>query len=307
MTQEVNTENFTDIKRLVWIERILPLKLHPYAYLMRIDRPVGIWLLLLPGLWGITLATGSLIHFSSDTLHIIALFTIGAVIMRGAGCVINDLWDRDLDKLVERTRNRPLASGDLSAKQGAMFLATLLLIGLVVLLQFNVTTIILGFTSLPLIALYPLMKRITYWPQIFLGLAFNFGALMGWSAVTGSIGLPAIFLYIGGIFWTIAYDTIYAHQDKEDDLMAGVKSTALFFGDKAKLYVSGFLTGSIVFIALALLLSKGPYISALLLALPASHFIWQIKTWNPLDQSSSLKIFKANRNTGLLIWLALLF
>jgi len=302
----VNTENFTDIKHLVWIERILPAKFHPYAYLMRLDRPVGIWLLLLPGLWGISFATGGLMHFSGETLRIMMLFTLGAVTMRGAGCVINDLWDRDIDRLVERTQNRPLASGALSAKQGFLFLATLLLIGLIILLRLNITTILLGVISLPLIILYPFMKRITYWPQIFLGLVFNFGVLMGWSAVTGSIGLPAILLYIGAIFWTIAYDTIYAHQDKDDDLIAGVKSTALFFGENSKLYVSGFFLASLIFIAVAIIFSKGVGLSILLLSLPAFHFIWQVGRWDPLDQKSSLKTFKANRDAGVLIWLTLM-
>ena len=279
--------------------------MRPYAYLMRLDRPIGIWLLLLPGFWSITLASDGISHFGSHEWRIIALFIIGAIIMRGAGCVVNDLWDRDLDKMVERTKNRPLASGAVSTRKGIVFLATLLLIGLVILLQFNVTTIILGIITIPLIMSYPLMKRFTWWPQAFLGLTFNFGALMGYSAITGQISLPSALLYLGGIFWTLGYDTIYAHQDKEDDIMAGIKSTALKFGENSKIWVGGFYALSTASILGAYIIAGNTYTTSILILIPALHFAWQLQAWNPNNQSSSLSIFKSNQITGLLILLIL--
>ncbi len=297
----MNTKEHTDIKKIIWVERFLPEYLRPYAYLMRLDRPIGIWLLLIPSLWGITLASNG-----SLNIKIITLFIIGAIIMRGAGCVVNDLWDRDLDRLVKRTKSRPIASGAISPKKATLFLATLLLISLVVLLQFNITTIILGFLAIPLIISYPLMKRITWWPQAFLGLTFNFSALMGWSAVAGEISAPTILLYIGGIFWTLGYDTIYAHQDKEDDAMAGIKSTALKFGKHSKSWVGLFYSLSILSIFCANVMVNGADPMSLLIALPVIHFIWQIKKWNANDQSSSLYIFKSNKIAGLLILISLL-
>ncbi len=301
MTNTLNTKEHTDIKRLTRLERILPARARPYLYLLRLDRPVGIWLLLLPCLWSITLATGGIKNFTSETFITIILFTLGAIIMRGAGCVINDLWDRDLDKMVERTKNRPLACGALSVKQGVVFLATLLLIGLIILLQFNTATIILGCLSLPLIIAYPLMKRITWWPQTFLGLTFNFGALMGWGAITGTIGTPAILLYIGGICWTIAYDTIYAHQDKEDDAMAGIKSTARLFKDNSQKWVSAFFIMALFFFTVAIIATNGITPTAALVGLPAAHATRQLQKWKPEDNDSSLTTFKSNIIFGLLI------
>tara|TARA_R110001592_G_scaffold29350_10_gene106677 strand:+ start:56623 stop:57546 length:924 start_codon:yes stop_codon:yes gene_type:complete len=307
MTQTVNTKAHTDIKRLDWIEKSLPVKFRPYAYVMRLDRPIGVWLLLLPSLWSIALSSDGLRGMGLREYAILLLFIIGAIVMRGAGCIINDLWDRDIDKKVERTRERPIASGQISIKQALVFLATLLLIGFIILLQFNVTTIILGFLTLPLIISYPLMKRITWWPQFFLGLTFNFGALMGWSAVAGSLSMPAILLYIGALFWTIAYDTIYAHQDKDDDALIGVKSTALKFGEHSKIWVSGFLSAAFVLLCMGLWINAGiDILSGGALLCLGGHFIWQMTVWKPDDQESSLMIFKANRNAGLLILLSCL-
>ncbi len=234
---------------------------------------------------------------------IFALFGVGAVIMRAAGCVINDLWDRDLDKMVERTQDRPLAAGTVSIKQASVFLATLLLIGLTILLQLNTTTILLGFITIPLIVSYPLMKRITWWPQAFLGLTFNFSALMGWTAVTGEIGLPAILLYAAGIFWTLGYDTIYAHQDKEDDVMAGIKSTALKFGTHSKLWICGFYVACFICLAIVIIDVTGEYYYFYLPSLiaPALYIVWKLKTWQPEDPASSLKVFKSNRDFGFLV------
>lgn len=295
--KDSNTKPHTDIKRLVWIDRKLPKALRPYAYLARIDRPIGIWLLLLPGLWGITLATS---YFPS--IYICTLFLIGSVLMRAAGCVINDIWDKDLDKQVERTQNRPLAAQILSTRQAKVFLATLLLLSFLILIQFNTTTIILGFATIPLIAIYPLMKRYTYWPQAVLGITFNMSVLIGYSAVAGDLSGQAMLLYLGAIFWTIGYDTIYAHQDKEDDALIGVKSTALRFGDKSKLYVSAFYSAALILIFLA-----EPFnFSSLLILIPALHAGWKIESWDINNPQSSLYVFKSNTVTGLLILLFLL-
>lgn len=301
MSDSLN-KTHTDIKRFAWIEAIPP-RIRPYIYLMRLDRPIGIWLLLLPGLWGIALGSQGFTHQSFKAM---ILFIIGATIMRGAGCVMNDLWDRDLDKMVERTRNRPIASGAVSPKQALLFLLGLLICALIIVLQYNLFTIILAFASLPLIATYPLMKRITWWPQAFLGITFNFSALMGYSAMTGTLDLPVLFLYLAGIFWTIGYDTIYAHQDKEDDIMAGIKSTARLFDQNSKFWVSGFYGLCILCLAASFITQSGIHISLLLTAIPALHFIWQIKNWNADDQESSLRAFKSNYKTGLLILFALI-
>ncbi len=299
MIHTVKTKPHTDIKRLVWIEKFLPHNLRPYAYLIRIDRPIGIWLLLLPGLWGLTLASDGL-----PSLYFIALFTLGSVLMRGAGCIINDLWDRDLDKRVERTKSRPLASGAVSAKQALFFLTTLLLLSLLILLQLNKTSIFLGIITLPLIATYPLMKRITWWPQIMLGITFNFSALIGWSAVTGGVDISAFLLYAGALFWTIGYDTIYAHQDKEDDALIGIKSTALKFGKHSKKAIGFFYAAALLCITMASSLSDAT--ATALILLPALHAAWQIKTWEPDNVQSCLRIFKSNALMGLLILITLI-
>lgn len=303
MTHTVNTKEHTDIKRLDWIEKFLPEVFRPYAYLMRLDRPIGVWLLLLPSLWGIALSAGGITSF---LMHIdkVILFSIGAVIMRGAGCTVNDLWDRDIDKKVERTKGRPIACGDISVKRAIIFLATLLLMGLVILLQFNVTTIILGFLTIPLIIAYPLMKRITWWPQLFLGITFNFGALMGWSAVSGGLTIAPFMLYFGALAWTIAYDTIYAHQDKEDDILIGVKSTALLFGDKSKHYVTLFFLIAFALIAGAVLLTKGLSLGLIIMAVFGGHLMWQITSWDENNPESSLAIFKSNKIAGLIALLS---
>lgn len=306
MTNENSTKNYTDIKPYGFVMRKLPLSFRPYALLMRLDRPIGWWLLLLPGWWSITLAAGGIGGMSAYSWVLMALFLIGAVVMRGAGCVVNDLWDRDIDKRVERTRGRPLASGSVSVKQGFAFLAGLLLIGACILLSLSQTAIILGFAVLPLIALYPYMKRITYWPQFFLGITFNFGALIGWAAVHDTISAAPILLYLGGMCWTIGYDTIYAHQDKEDDVMAGVKSTALKFGAASKRLVFGVYLLAILLLSVAIMSVKMDPTALALLMLPIFHMAWQLRAWNMDDQESSLKVFKSNRYFGLLLLLACL-
>lgn len=305
MTDSINTKEHTDIKKLAWIERFFSPFARPYLYAMRLDRPIGIWLLLIPSLWSIALAAGGISNMGAHEYYVVALFAIGSVIMRGAGCIINDLWDHGIDQKVERTKLRPIASGALGKKQAFIFLATLLLTGLIILLQFNIITIILGFLTLPLIIAYPLMKRITWWPQAFLGITFNFGALMGCSAISGEVSMAAIGLYIAGFFWTLAYDTIYAHQDKEDDMRIGIKSTALHFGEHSKLWVSGFFALTFAFLCLGLWASTGaPSLSHVPIIIVALNFVWQIKSWNTSSKESSLKIFKANHITGLLVLLA---
>jgi 4-hydroxybenzoate polyprenyltransferase len=278
---------------------------HPYIKLARMDRPIGTWLLLLPGLWAIALANGGVFNMSGKAWLHAELFAMGAFLMRSSGCVINDLWDMKLDAAVERTKTRPLASGEITRDSALRFLVALLLPAFFILLCFNGMTIALGVLSLPLVATYPYMKRVTWWPQAFLGLTFNWGALMGWTAETGSIGLPALLLYAGGIFWTLAYDTIYAHQDIEDDAVAGIKSTARLFGAKSKTYVSAFyaLALALIFIA-KLYASPGPWM--VLLFLPACWQVWRvIRGWNPDSPQSSLAAFRAGRIVGWLLLLML--
>ena len=226
--------------------------------------------------------------------------------MRGAGCVVNDLADQDIDAKVERTRNRPLPSGRVSRPEAIIFLAVLLLIGLVVLLQLNKLTIITAIASLLIVAIYPFMKRITYLPQLVLGLAFNWGALVGWTAETNTLTAAPLTLYLGGIFWTLAYDTIYAHQDKEDDVLIGVKSTALLLGKSTPVWLAIFFTFSLVLIVAALWLAHAPLIAHIGVIAAALHAIWQIKNFNDTDATRCLQLFRANRTFGLLILFGLI-
>jgi 4-hydroxybenzoate polyprenyltransferase len=286
-------------RQLTWIDRI-PDRLRPFAVLARWDRPIGTWLLLWPCWWAVALAPGW------PDLRLLALFAIGAVAMRGAGCVINDLADRDLDARVERTRHRPLASGRLTTGQALAFLALQLLVGLLVLLSFNRFTIFLGLASLPLVIVYPLMKRITWWPQAFLGVTFNWGALVGWSAVTGDLAAPALTLYVAGFLWTLGYDTIYAHQDKADDAVIGVKSSARWLGTATPRWLWIFYGGALVLIGVAgrlVGLGAGFY---LMLVIAGAHLVWQVRTLDLDDVGSCLVRFRSNRDFGWLVFLALL-
>ena len=291
---------FTDLRYWDWIEK-LPEAYRPYVYLARLDRPIGVYLLLLPAYWGIVLASSQLSGFSPKVFMLLILFLIGAVVMRAAGCVINDLWDRKLDQQVERTSVRPLAAGEISIQQAFMFLVALLFIGFCILIMMNGATIMLGLLSLPLIVIYPFTKRVTFWPQAVLGLTFNFGALMGWTAVMDSLGWQAFLLYAAAFFWTLGYDTIYAHQDKEDDALVGVKSTALKFGSESKKWVSGFYAGMLICLALALAFSSVNMLALPGLALVAAHLFWQIGRWDMDDPESSLTIFKSNRDLGVIV------
>ena len=231
----------SDIDRGDWVGRWLPPYARPYARLARLDRPIGTWLLLFPGWWGLALAAR---RWPDPAL--LALFALGAVVMRGAGCTLNDIADRHYDAQVARTRLRPLPSGAVSVRGAVVFLLLQLALGSAVLFSLNRISVMLGLAVLALIGTYPFMKRVTYWPQVFLGLNFNWGALIGWTAVTGALSRPALLLYLGGIFWTIGYDTIYAHQDKEDDALIGVKSSALALGRHTRPWLFAFYAAAVL-------------------------------------------------------------
>lgn len=288
-----------------WVERVLPPATLPYAQLMRLDRPIGWWLLLIPCWWGLALAANA-VGPRWELLWFAALFLVGAITMRGAGCVINDIMDRNFDAQVERTRSRPLPSGRVSLKGAVLFLAALLLAGLVILLQFNRLTIYTGLASVIIIAIYPLMKRVTYWPQAVLGLAFNWGALVGWTAATDSFAAPAFALYLSGIFWTLAYDTIYAHQDKDDDILIGVKSTALKFGKSTRPWLAAFFTLNLACLVLAANWVNAGWPSYAGIAAAAVHAIWQCRTFDDSNSAQCLQLFKSNRTYGLLVLSGLL-
>jgi 4-hydroxybenzoate polyprenyltransferase len=286
---------YTDI-RAGWLDRILPAGAIPFARLARLDRPIGWWLLLLPCWWGAALAAPR----HPDPV-LFGLFWLGAVAMRGAGCTLNDILDREIDAKVERTRHRPLPSGAVTVRDAILFMLALAAVGALVLFSLNRVSILLGFAILAVVATYPLMKRVTFWPQFFLGLNFNWGALIGWAATAGRVDWPALALYLGGIAWTLGYDTIYAHQDKADDVGAGVKSTALRFGGASKAWIGGFFALSCLGFGAALgLAGSGPFGYALLAA-AAGHFAWQLAAWTPDDRADCLAKFKSNRVAGLLI------
>ncbi|RMF11709.1 MAG: 4-hydroxybenzoate octaprenyltransferase [Alphaproteobacteria bacterium] len=284
-----------------WVDDA-PAWLRPYLRLARADRPIGAWLLLWPCWWSLALANPR-----TSFLPYFVLFFIGAFVMRAAGCVFNDIVDRDIDAGVERTRARPLASGRVSLPMAIVFLGLLLLVGLVILVQFNSLTIMLGVASLGLVAIYPFMKRITYWPQAVLGLTFNWGALMGWAAATGSLAPPAIALYIAGFFWTMGYDTIYAHQDKEDDVLMGVKSLALKLGEGSKAWIAAFYGLSIVFLGLAGALANLGPLFYVVLAFAAAHLIYQIIRVDIDDPDTCLEVFRSNRIFGWIVFAAIVF
>jgi 4-hydroxybenzoate polyprenyltransferase len=287
-----------------WVDGLAPAFTRPYLRLARLDRPIGSWLLLMPCWWSVGLAGMRAGNFPS--LWHIVLFFIGAFAMRGAGCTWNDLVDRDLDAKVERTRSRPIPSGQVTVGEATTFMLAQALIGLIVLLQFNRFTVITGLCSLLVVAIYPFMKRITYWPQIVLGLAFSYGALMGWPAAFGRLDWPAIVLYAGSISWVIGYDTIYAHQDREDDLLIGIKSTALLFGENTRPILAAFYSGAVVLIGAAGLLAGGRIIFMLGLAAFAAHLAWQVARLDIDDSAHCLKQFKSNRDAGLILFGAML-
>ncbi|MDC7677756.1 4-hydroxybenzoate octaprenyltransferase [Asticcacaulis machinosus] len=284
-----------------WVDIYAPLSWRPWLRLGRFDRPVGIWLLFLPGAMG--LAYASAVTGTAFPLYFLILFAIGSALMRAAGCAFNDLVDRDIDAKVERTRNRPIASGQITPKQAMAFIIICCLISLLILLQLGTLAIGLGVGSLALVAAYPFMKRITWWPQAWLGLTFNWGFLMAYAAVAGEITLPALLFYAGLVFWTIGYDTIYALQDIEDDVMAGVKSSARALGAKAREGITLIYVLCFVLTAISAALAPLAWPFYVAQALIGGHLAWQVYTLRPEDGTLALKLFKSNRDAGL-IWVA---
>jgi 4-hydroxybenzoate polyprenyltransferase len=288
-----------------WVDTLAPQWSRPYLRLSRFDRPIGSWLLLMPCWWSAALASG-MAHDVHRLPLVIVLFFIGAFVMRGAGCTWNDITDRDLDDKVERTRSRPLPSGQVTTRQALAFMVAQALIGLVVLLQFNRFAVATGIASLIIVAVYPFMKRITWWPQVVLGLAFSWGALMGFAVTLGRIDLTALVLYAGSISWVIGYDTIYAHQDAEDDALIGIKSTARLFAARTHIALAVFYALAVVLIGVALALAAARWPAWLGLAAFAAHLVWQIKRLDIADPALCLRIFKSNRDAGLLLFAGLL-
>lgn len=299
-----STRDKSDIPVGSWIDRHMPVWAQGYLKLARMDRPIGTWLLLWPGIWAIVLAAPGGIE--TIRFDLIGLFTIGAIVMRGAGCTYNDIVDRDFDAQVTRTAQRPIPSGAVTVRQAWGFLGLQLFVGLVILLQLNVLTIGLGVASLALVLTYPFMKRITFWPQAWLGLTFNWGALMGWTAATGTLSWPALALYAAGFFWTLGYDTIYAHQDKEDDALIGVKSSALALGHQTLPFVITMYILTVALLALAAGLVQFSWITGACLFAAACHFSWQTATLDSDDSANCLKRFKSNREIGFIVVLALI-
>jgi len=288
-----------------WVDKLAPAWSRPYLRLARLDRPIGSWLLLLPCWWSSALATVAA-HERLPNLWHIALFFVGAFAMRGAGCTWNDIVDRDLDGAVERTRSRPIPSGQVSVTQAGLFLIAQSLVGFLVLIAFNGFTVALGIASLAIVAVYPFMKRITYWPQIVLGLAFSWGALMGWPATFARLDAPALVLYAGSICWVIAYDTIYAHQDREDDLLIGIKSTALLFQEHTRPMLAVFYAAAVLLIGAAGVMAGSGAIFIAGLVVFAVHLGWQVARIDIDDPAQCLRLFKSNRDAGLILFGAML-
>ncbi|MDJ0993398.1 MAG: 4-hydroxybenzoate octaprenyltransferase [Dinoroseobacter sp.] len=295
-----------------WVDTIAPAWSRPYLRLSRADRPIGTWLLLLPCWWGALLAAASGTGFDLQTIWIMVGCAIGAFLMRGAGCTWNDITDREFDAKVARTRSRPIPSGQVSVKGALVWMVLQSLLAFGILLTFNLNAILLGIGSLALVCIYPFAKRFTWWPQVFLGLAFNWGALLAWTAEAGTLGWPAIILYAGGITWTLFYDTIYAHQDTEDDALIGVKSTARLFGANSRKWLSGFLVATVALLGAAVLSAMVPTASVLALVLGLGgawamgwHLVWQLRHLAPDDPENCMRIFRSNRDAGLIFALFL--
>ncbi len=291
----------TDIVATGWVAR-LPRSWLPYLLLARVDRPIGTWLLFLPGLWGVLLGRPP----AWEAVRLVALFAIGSLAMRAAGCVVNDLWDRDIDRKVARTAGRPLASGALRPRQALMFLAALLAIGLGVLAQLRPLCWVLGVGSLVLVAAYPLAKRVTWWPQLVMGFTFGFGAPMGYAAATGRIDPAWVAIYGAAILWDLGFDTIYAHQDREDDALVGVRSTARLFGERTRPFLAVCYVAAVVVLAASgWLAGLGVWFCPALL-LPAALLARQVAALDIHDAAGCLRLFRANREVGLAVGLAIL-
>lgn len=297
-----------DATRLNWVDRFFPRFSRPYLRLSRADRPAGTWLLLLPCWWGLLLAAAADPAGASwGDLWIFIACGIGATVMRGAGCTWNDITDRDIDGAVARTKSRPIPSGQVTVRGAAIWMVVQGLIGFAILLTLNTAAIILGVIALLPVVIYPFAKRFTWWPQVFLGIAFNWGALLGWVAHTGSLAWPPVLLYFAGISWTLFYDTIYAHQDKEDDALIGVKSTARLFDENTPAWLGRFFVSSISLMAMAIILALVDTAStfALMTALLGSwafgwHLVWQMRRLNIDDPENCMHLFRANREAGLI-------
>jgi len=293
-----------------WVDHIAPAWSRPYLRLARADRPIGTWLLLLPCWWGVLLAALKGGDFALFDLWIIAGCGMGAWLMRGAGCTWNDITDRKIDSQVERTRSRPIPSGQVSVKGAVLWMGLQALIAFGILLTFNTHTIFLGIGSLVLVVIYPFAKRFTWWPQVFLGLAFNWGALLAWTAHAGQLEWPAVLLYLAGISWTLFYDTIYAYQDTEDDALIGVKSTARLFGKESHKWLRRFMMLSVALLAIAIILAvsdnPNPMVMVIALGGPWAfgwHLTWQMRLLDIENPDVCLRLFRANRNSGLIIGL----
>ncbi|WP_189369710.1 4-hydroxybenzoate octaprenyltransferase [Tateyamaria omphalii] len=288
-----------------WVDTLAPAWSRPYLRLSRADRPIGTWLLLLPCLWGLTLA---MIHDQSprwEDAWIAIGCALGAWLMRGAGCTWNDITDRDFDGQVERTRSRPIPSGQVTVRGAMIWMFLQSLIAFAILLTFNAAAILLGVLALLPVAVYPFAKRFTWWPQVFLGLAFNWGALLAWTAHTGQLEAPAVVLYLAGIAWTLFYDTIYAHQDTEDDALIGVKSTARLFGENTAPWLRRFLMATVGLMGIAVIFAAvdAANVLAMVLALTGPwamgwHMAWQLRGLDIEDPKKCLQLFRANRDTG---------
>jgi 4-hydroxybenzoate polyprenyltransferase len=295
-----------------WVYRALPRGMWPYAQLARWDRPIGWWLLLWPCWWSTALAATAFARPGDPLATLLpspvtlVLFLIGAVAMRGAGCTYNDIVDERIDAEVERTRSRPLPSGQVTRRQAWIFLVAQALAGLAVLVQFNGFAVVLGLCSLVIVAVYPFMKRITSWPQLFLGLAFSWGALMGWAVEFGELDGPAIMLYLGSILWVIGYDTIYAHQDKEDDAIVGVRSTARLFGENTKIWLTGLYGFALMFFAIAFAAAEAPMPALAGLVAAGAHMARQIYVLDIDNPAQCLRLFHSNKVVGWLIFLGLI-
>jgi len=289
-------------QQLGWVAR-LPAAVRDYALLARWDRPIGTWLLLLPCWWGVLLPEGA---DAWTRAWYALLFAVGAFAMRGAGCTVNDLVDRELDRRVERTRNRPLAAGRLRPSQAVAFFFAQSAVGLLVLALLPPEAALVALASIPLIVLYPFAKRVTWWPQAVLGLAFNWGALVGCAAITRTLDLSALLLYGAGVFWTLGYDTVYAHQDREDDAKVGVKSTARLFGKKSRIWIAAFYGAMTALLAAAGLAAGLKTVFLALLAVPAALLVWHVRHVDFDDPASCLRHFRFHREVGLAVCAALL-
>lgn len=300
------TSTVADARAANVVDRLAPAALLPYLRLARVDRPTGFWLLVIPCFWSVALASRSIGADYPDA-WLLLLFAIGAVVMRAAGCTYNDIIDKEFDAQVARTQGRPLPSGQVTQKAATIFMLVLCLIGLAVLLSFNSTTIWLGLAVVPIVALYPLVKRFSYWPQAVLGLAFSWGALLGYAAVLGHLEWAAVVLFAGAVAWTIGYDTIYAHQDREDDALLGLKSTAIKFGRATKIWLSGFYALAWVAITAAGLLAGAEIVFLLGMGAAGAHLFWQVATLDIDDPDNCLRRFRSNRDFGLIVFAAIVF